>query len=53
MAGKFDFPVERTLFAMVANRMCPPASKPHCHEKWLCGDVKVADAEELELHHLH
>ena len=30
---KFDFPVERALFAMVANRACAPASKLYCFEQ--------------------
>ena len=31
-ARKFKFPVERALFAMVANRACAPSSKLYCHE---------------------
>ena len=50
---KFDFPVERALFAMVANRACAPASKLYCYEQWLCEDVKIAGTEALELHHLY
>ena len=50
---KFDFPVERALFAMVANRACAPASKLYCYEQWLCQDVKIAGTEALQLHHLY
>ena len=50
---KYDFPVERALFAMVANGACAPASKLHCYEQWLCEDVKIAGTDELELHHLY
>ena len=32
---KFDFAVERSLFAMVANRCLAPASKLYCYEQWL------------------
>ena len=32
---KFDFPVERAVFAMVANRACAPSSKLYCYEQWL------------------
>ncbi len=30
---KFDFPVERALFALVANRACAPSSKLYCFEQ--------------------
>jgi hypothetical protein len=49
----FDFAVERALFAMVANRACAPSSKLYCHEQWLREDVRIADTEGLELHHLY
>ena len=39
---KFDFPVERALFAMVANRACAPSSKLYCYEQWLKEDVHLA-----------
>ena len=32
---KLDFPVERALFAMVANRACAGSSKLYCYEQWL------------------
>lgn len=50
---QFDFPVERALFAMVANRACAPSSKLYCHEQWLREEVRIAGTEELELHHLY
>lgn len=50
---KFDFPVERALFTMVANRACAPASKLYCNEQWLGEDVKIEGTEQLELHHLY
>ena len=50
---KFGFPVERALFAMVANRACAPASKLYCYEQWLGEDVRIAGTEALELHHLY
>lgn len=50
---KFDFSLERALFAMVANRACAPASKLYCFEQWLREDVRIEGAAELELHHLY
>ena len=50
---KFDFPVERALFAMVANRACAPSSKLYCFEQWLAEDVRIAGTERLELQHLY
>jgi hypothetical protein len=50
---KFDFPVERALFALVANRACAPASKLYCYQQWLGEDVKIEGAEALELHYLY
>lgn len=50
---KFDFPVERALFAMVANRACAPSSKLYCYEQWLGEDVRLEGTEGLELHHLY
>ena len=52
-ARKFKFPVERALFAMVANRACAPSSKLYCHEQWLDEDVRIEGCEGLELHHLY
>jgi hypothetical protein len=50
---KFDFPVERALFAMVANRACAPCSKLYCYEQWLREDVRIEGAQGLALQHLY
>ena len=50
---KFEFSIERALFAMVANRACAPSSKLYCHEQWLAEDVRIEGCEALELHHLY
>ena len=50
---KFDFPVERALFAMIANRACAPSSKLYCFEQWLQEDVRLSGTEDFELHHLY
>lgn len=50
---KFDFPVERALFAMVANRACAGSSKLYCYEQWLQEDVRIEGTQELQLHHLY
>lgn len=46
-------PVERTCFAMVANRACAPSAKLYCYEQWLREDVFVEGTQTLELHHLY
>ena len=46
-------PVERALFAMVANRALHPYSKLSCHEQWLDGEVFFPGHEALELQHLY
>ncbi len=50
---KLDFPVERALFAMVANRALAPCSKLYCYEQWLREDVRIEGCEGLGLHHLY
>jgi hypothetical protein len=50
---RFDLPLERALFAMVANRACAPASKLYCFSQWLTEDVRIAGTERLELQHLY
>ena len=50
---KFGFPLERALFAMVANRACAPSSKLYCYQQWLGEDVRIEGTEALELHHLY
>ena len=47
---KFDFPVERALFAMVANRACAGPSRLYCSEQWLQEDVPIQGTDSLELH---
>lgn len=54
LAGrKFDFDVERALFAMVANRALAPASKLYCYEQWLREEVHLEGAAALSLQHLY
>ena len=50
---KFDFDVERALFAMMANRACAPASKLYCYEQWLTEEVHLQGTAELKLQHLY
>jgi Transposase DDE domain len=50
---KFDFDLERALFAMVANRACAPASKLYCYEQWLREEVRIEGTETLQLQHLY
>ena len=50
---KFDFDVERALFAMVANRACAPSSKLYCYEQWLREEVHLEGGAGLELQHLY
>lgn len=50
---RFDFSLERALFAMVANRACAGSSKLYCYEQWLQEDVRIAGTEALQLHHLY
>lgn len=50
---KFEFSMERALFAMVANRACAPCSKLYCYEQWLREDVRMPGTAGLELHHLY
>lgn len=50
---RFEYSVERALFAMVANRACAPCSKLYCWEQWLREDVRIEGATSLELHQLY
>jgi hypothetical protein len=50
---RLELPVERALFAMVANRCCAPASKLYCWEQWLAEDALIEGADGLALHHLY
>lgn len=49
---KFDFDVERALFAMIANRALAPSSKLYCWDNWL-EDVRIEGTQELKLQHLY
>lgn len=46
-------PLERALFAMVANRALSPYSKLYCWEQWLREEVFFPGARSIELHHLY
>jgi len=50
---KFEFSMERALFALVANRALAPCSKLYCFEQWLREDVRIEGTEHLELQHLY
>jgi hypothetical protein len=50
---KFDFDVERALFAMVANRALAPSSKLYCYEQWLGEDIRIEGTQALRLQHLY
>ncbi|MCY3730146.1 MAG: IS1634 family transposase, partial [Rhodospirillaceae bacterium] len=52
-AREFEFSVERALFALVAHRVCAPASKLHCHQRWLAEQARIAGCEGLDLQHLY
>lgn len=46
-------PLERAVFAMVANRCLAPRSKLGCYERWLRKDIYFPEGESIELHHLY
>ena len=50
---KYEFSLERALFAMVANRCIAPCSKLYCYEQWLQEDVWMEGSKDLELQHLY
>lgn len=50
---RFEFSVERALFALVANRALAPCSKLYCYEQWLREDVRIDGTAALELQHLY
>ena len=52
-ARNVGFPLERALFALVAHRALAPASKLHCHERWLAEEVRIEGCDALGLHHLY
>lgn len=49
---QYKIPVERALFAMVANRALDPASKLSI-EEWVAHDVVVTDLNKVEVHQLY
>jgi len=49
---RYDAPIERALFAVVAHRMVDPASKLACSE-WLDSDAWFPAAERVQLQHLY
>ena len=46
-------PIERALFAMVANRALAPCSKLYCFEQWIRQEVQIPGTSSLALHHLY
>jgi transposase len=46
-------PLERALFAMVANRCIKPSSKLSCWEQWMRDEIYFPDGAEIQLHHLY
>ena len=52
-SAKTAEPLERALFAMVANRALSPYSKLYCWEQWLREEVFLPAAAQVELHHLY
>jgi len=46
-------PLERAVFAMVANRALAPYSKLYCYQQWLREDVFFPGNHVLQLHHLY
>ena len=49
---KFEIAIERAIFAMVAHRLCDPASKRACAE-WLELDVWIPTAKGITSQHLY
>jgi hypothetical protein len=49
---KYEAPVERALFALVAQRLADPASKLACAD-WLAHDVWLPGTREVRLQHLY
>lgn len=50
---KMRLPVDRALFAMVANKALKPYSKLYCHEQWLSEEVFFPGRDVVELQHLY
>jgi len=51
--SRVGFPVERALFAMVANRALAPCSKLYCWQQWLREDAWIAGTQDLQLQHMY
>lgn len=49
---KYETPVERLLFAMVANRALAPSSKLHM-EHWVENETYIRDLPKVEVHQLY
>lgn len=49
---KFEMPVERMLFGMVANRVLAPASKLHV-EHWVAEEAFIPDLPEVDVHYFY
>lgn len=49
---KFEAPVERALFALIANRALAPKSKLAV-ENWVSEEVYIDDLNEIPVHHLY
>ncbi len=49
---KYLLPVERALFALVANRALAPMSKRSC-ERWVAEEVVILDLPQVPVHHLY
>jgi DDE family transposase len=48
---RFEFPVERAIFASVLHRLCLSGSDRSC-DRWLDG-YRIADLDGIDLHHLY
>ena len=48
----YEIPIERAIFAMVANRALDPASKLSC-ENWVRHEASIASLEEVSVHQLY
>jgi hypothetical protein len=49
---KYALPVERALFALVANRALAPMSKSAC-ERWVSEEVVIPELPQVAVHHLY
>lgn len=52
-AERSQAPLERALFAMVANRSLAPRSKLYCYEQWMREEVYFPAGPGIDLHHLY